>query len=41
MISVPELFHAKHEFSSFCCGVESMDNWLKQRGMKNQVTGAS
>ncbi|WP_254592728.1 GNAT family N-acetyltransferase [Pectobacterium polaris] len=27
--------------SSFCYGVESMDNWLKQRAMKNQVTGAS
>lgn len=41
MISAPEPLHAEHEFSSFCCGVESMDNWLKQRAMKNQVSGAS
>ena len=41
MISAPEPLHAKHELSAFCCGVESMDNWLKQRAMKNQVSGAS
>jgi len=41
MISAPEPLHAEHVLSSFCCGVESMDNCLKQRAMKNQVTGAS
>ncbi|GBO50525.1 GNAT family N-acetyltransferase [Pectobacterium versatile] len=41
MISAPEPPRAEHVLSSFCCGVESMDNWLKQRAMKNQVTGAS
>ena len=41
MISAPEPLHADHELSLFCCGVESMDNWLKQRAMKNQLTGAS
>lgn len=41
MISAPEPLRAEHVLSSFCCGVESMDNWLKQRAMKNQVTGAS
>lgn len=41
MISAPEPFHAGHILDSFCCGVDSMDNWLKQRAMKNQVTGAS
>lgn len=41
MISAPEPLHAEHLLSAFCCGVESMDNWLKQRAMKNQVTGAS
>ncbi|CRY56772.1 Predicted acetyltransferase [Yersinia intermedia] len=41
MISAPEPLHAEHVLSSFCCGVESMDNWLKQRAMKNQVTGGS
>ncbi|PWC14870.1 GNAT family N-acetyltransferase [Brenneria roseae subsp. americana] len=41
MISAPEPLHAEHVLSSFCCGVDSMDNWLKQRAMKNQLTGAS
>ncbi len=41
MISAPEPLRAEHVLSSFCCGVESMDNWLKQRAMKNQVSGAS
>ena len=41
MISAPEPRHAGHVLSSFCCGVDSMDIWLKQRAMKNQVTGAS
>lgn len=41
MISAPEPLHAEHLLSAFCCGVGPMDNWLKQRAMKNQVTGAS
>ncbi|EAS1760695.1 GNAT family N-acetyltransferase [Salmonella enterica] len=41
MISAPEPLHAGHVLASFCCGVDTMDNWLKQRAMKNQVTGAS
>ncbi|EBX0920889.1 GNAT family N-acetyltransferase, partial [Salmonella enterica subsp. enterica serovar Hadar] len=41
MISAPEPLHASHILASFCCGVDSMDNWLKQRAMKNQVAGAS
>ncbi|QTF09705.1 GNAT family N-acetyltransferase [Brenneria izadpanahii] len=41
MISAPEPLHSTHVLSSFRCGVESMDNWLKQRAMKNQLTGAS
>lgn len=41
MISAPEPLRAEHMLSSFCCGVESMDNWLKQRAMKNQVSGTS
>lgn len=41
MISAPEPLHATHVLTSFCCGVDSMDNWLKQRAMKNQMTGAS
>lgn len=41
MISAPEPLHAGHVLSAFCCGVDTMDNWLKQRAMKNQLTGAS
>lgn len=41
MISAPEPLRAGHILTTFCCGVDSMDSWLKQRAMKNQVTGAS
>ena len=41
MIAAPEPLHARHISASFCCGVDSMDDWLKQRAMKNQITGAS
>ena len=41
MISAPEPLRAGHILTPFCCGVDSMDNWLKQRAMKNQVSGAS
>lgn len=41
MIAAPEPLHAGHSLTSFCCGVDSMDNWLKQRALKNQITGAS
>ncbi|QWA10378.1 GNAT family N-acetyltransferase [Sodalis ligni] len=41
MILAPEPLHAGHILSSVCCGVDSMDNWLRQRAMKNQLTGAS
>lgn len=41
MIAAPEPLHARHILASFSCGVDSMDNWLKQRAMKNQITGAS
>lgn len=41
MISAPEPLRAGYILTTFCCGVDSMDSWLKQRAMKNQVTGAS
>ena len=41
MISAPEPLHDGHILTPFCCGVDSMDNWLKQRAMKNQLSGAS
>ena len=41
MILAPEPLHAGHILTPFCCGIDSMEHWLKQRAMKNQVTGAS
>jgi len=41
MISAPEPIHAGHSLEAFCCGVDSMDSWLKQRALKNQFSGAS
>lgn len=41
MISAPEPLQAGHILTPFYCGVDSMDNWLKQRAMKNQLSGAS
>ncbi|PLR40675.1 GNAT family N-acetyltransferase [Chimaeribacter californicus] len=41
MIAAPEPLHARHHLTAFCCGVESMDTWLKQRALKNQHTGTS
>ncbi|MBJ6030198.1 GNAT family N-acetyltransferase, partial [Salmonella enterica subsp. enterica serovar Rissen] len=37
MISTPEPLHAGHILTPFCCGVDSIDNWLEQRAMKNQT----
>ena len=41
MIQAPEPLMARHQFTSFCSGVETMDNWLKQRALRNQLAGAS
>lgn len=41
MISAPEPLHTGHIFTQFCCGVDSMDNRLKQQAMKNQLFGVS
>lgn len=40
-ISAPEPLSADHAVDAFDCGVESLDNWLKRRALKNQLTGAS
>lgn len=40
-LSAPEPLAAHHETRAFACGIGSLDDWLKQRAMKNQVTGAS
>lgn len=40
-LAAPEPIAAHHETAAFACGVETLDYWLKQRAMKNQLTGAS
>lgn len=41
MLSAPTLLLAEHDSSEFHCGIESLDLWLRQRAIKNQVLGAS
>lgn len=40
-LSAPKLLAAGHELRTFWSGVETLDEWLKRRAMKNQFTGAS
>lgn len=40
-LSAPEPLAAQHDTAAFACGVDSLDQWLKQRALKNQATGAS
>ncbi len=40
-VAAPEPLAADHETSSFSCGVESLDHWLKRRPLKNQSSGAT
>ena len=40
-ISAPEPILESHSLSAFDSGVESLDNWLKRRALKNQMAGAS
>jgi predicted N-acetyltransferase YhbS len=40
-ITAPEPLSADHDLASFTSGTENLDRWLKQRAMKNQVSGAS
>lgn len=41
MISAPILLTSNHLLSNFNSGVDSLDNWLKKRALKNQLSGAS
>lgn len=41
MIRTPELLTTAHPVAAFTCGDESLDLWLKQRALRNQVSGAS
>nr|WP_242508661.1 GNAT family N-acetyltransferase [Rhodocyclus purpureus] len=40
-MSAPQPLAAHHDAAAFACGVDGLDHWLKQRALKNQVSGAS
>jgi len=39
-LSAPVPLTAHHVTQGFCCGVESLDQWLMRRSLKNQLHGA-
>jgi predicted N-acetyltransferase YhbS len=41
LLSAPELLSPQHTINDFESGEPSLDNWLKQRALKNQSSGAS
>lgn len=40
-LTAPEPLNATHRLELFLSGVESLDDWLQRRALKNQATGAS
>ncbi|MCT8999486.1 GNAT family N-acetyltransferase [Chelativorans intermedius] len=40
-LSAPVPLDVHHDLKTFASGVESLDNWLRHRALKNQATGAS
>lgn len=38
---VPEPLGTEHDTSVFFCGEASLDDWLRQRAMKNEISGAT
>lgn len=40
-LSAPQPLAAHHDVQSFSCGIDSLDQWLKRRALKNQASGAS
>ncbi|OKH18472.1 GNAT family N-acetyltransferase [[Limnothrix rosea] IAM M-220] len=40
-LSRPEKLNIHHDLSSFCSGVDSLDQWLKTRASKNEQQNAS
>jgi GNAT superfamily N-acetyltransferase len=41
MLSAPEPIANHHLLDSFNCGIATLNNWLKQRALQNQSSGAS
>jgi predicted N-acetyltransferase YhbS len=40
-LTAPTPLTAEHDITGFFCGVESLDEWLQRRALKNQIQGAS
>jgi len=40
-LSRPQLFTDQHDVTGFDCGQPSLNDWLRQRALANQATGAS
>jgi GNAT superfamily N-acetyltransferase len=40
-LGAPEPLNAQHDVDLFVSGMDSLDQWLKRRALKNQTTGAS
>jgi GNAT superfamily N-acetyltransferase len=40
-LSPPEPLNENHSIEAFASGIPSLDDWLKRRAMKNQISGAS
>jgi GNAT superfamily N-acetyltransferase len=41
MLTAPTLLTKYHQLGDFCCGVVTLDDWLKKRAYPNQISGAS
>jgi GNAT superfamily N-acetyltransferase len=41
MLAAPQPLSAAHSIGGFDCGVVSLDNWLRQRALHIQISGAS
>lgn len=41
MLFAPAPLSAAHQLDDFCCGVASLDDWIRRRARPNQVSGAS
>lgn len=41
VITAPEPITASHLTESFTCGIPVLDEWLKRRALKNEISGAS
>lgn len=40
-LSAPEPLAPTHDFSTFSCGEDTLDSWLRERAEKNERSGAS